>query len=69
MEHQLKHRVDFLLEEVRICLEQHEKELAVRKSRVLYLEAVMGEPEFEERTQWPSRLPALPVVAFLEESK
>ena len=60
MELQLKHRVEFLLEEERICLEQYEKELAVHKSRVLYLEAVMVEPDFVEFTQWHSRLPALP---------
>ena len=56
---QLKHRVELLLEEERICLEGHEKELAVRRSCVLYLEAVMAEPEFAERTQWRSKLPAL----------
>ena len=59
MELQLKHRVELLLEEERICLERHEKELAVHRSRVLYLETVMAEPEFVESTQWRSRLPAL----------
>ena len=60
MELQLKHQVELLLEEERVCLEGHEKELAVCRSRVLYLEAVMAEPEFAERTQWRSKLPALP---------
>ena len=60
MELQVKHRVELLLAEERICLEQHEKELAVRKSRVLYLESVSGDSEFAERTQWRSKLPPLP---------
>ena len=38
MELQLKHRVELLLSEERLCLERHKKELAVRKSWVLYLE-------------------------------
>ena len=49
-----------LLEEERICLERHEKELAIRRSQVLYHEAVVAEPEFVERTQWRSKQPALP---------
>ena len=59
-EFQLKHRVELLLAEERLCLEQHEKELAVWKSRVLYLESVMADSEFGERTQWQSKLPPLP---------
>ena len=35
-----------------------EKELAVRRSRILYLESVTAEPEFAERTQWWSKLPS-----------
>ena len=60
MELQLKHRVELLLAEERLCLEHHEKELAVPKSRVLYLESVTTEPEFAEGNQWRSRLPPLP---------
>ena len=60
MELQLKHRVELLLAEERPCLESHEKELAVRKSQVLYLESVTAEPKFAEHTQWRSRLPPLP---------
>ena len=60
MELQLKHRVELLLAEERICLERHEKELAVRKSRVLYLESVTADSEFAERIQWRSKLPSLP---------
>ena len=40
MELQLRHRVEFLLTEERLCLERHEQELAVRKSWVLYLESI-----------------------------
>ena len=54
MELQLKHRVELLLAEERLCLERHEKELAVRKYRVLYLESVTADSEFTERTQWRS---------------
>ena len=60
MELHLKHRVEFVLEEERICLEQHEKELAVRRSWVLNLESVTAEPEFTKHTQWGSKLPSLP---------
>ena len=60
MELQLKHRVELLLAGERLCLERHEKELAVRKSRVLYLESVTADLEFAERTQWRSKLPSLP---------
>ena len=60
MELQLKHRVKLLLEEERVCLEHHEKELAMRKSCILYLESVTTEPEFAECTQWRSKLPPLP---------
>ena len=60
MELQLKHRVELLLAEERLCLERHEKELAVRKSRVLYLESVTVDSEFAEHTQWRSKLPSLP---------
>ena len=56
MELQLKHRVELLLPEERLCLERHEKELAVCKSRVLYLESVTADSEFMERTQWCSKL-------------
>ena len=60
MELQLKHRVKLLLAEERLCLvERHKKELAVRKSRVLYLESVTAESEFAECTQWRSKLPPL----------
>ena len=55
MELQLKHRVELLLAE-----ERHKKELAVRRSRVLYLESVTADSEFAERTQWQSKLPLLP---------
>ena len=57
---QLKHRVEILLAEERLCLERHEQELAVRKSQVLYLESVTADSEFAERTQWRSKLPPLP---------
>ena len=60
MELQLKYWVEILLAEERLCLEQHEKELAVRKSRVLYLESVTVDSEFAEHTQWQSKLPPLP---------
>ena len=60
MELQLKHRVELLLAEERLCLERHQKELAMRKSWVLYLESVTADSEFTERTQWPSKLPSLP---------
>ena len=60
MELQLKHRVELLLAEERLCLERQLKELAVRKFRVLYLESVMADSEFAERTQWQSKLPSLP---------
>ena len=35
MELQLKHWVELLLEEERVCLERHEKELAIRRSWIL----------------------------------
>ena len=60
MELQLKHRVELLLEEERVCLKRHEKELAVRTSWILYLESVTTEPEFAEHTQWRSKQPHLP---------
>ena len=60
MELQLKHRVELLLAEERICLERHEQELAVRKARVLYLESVTADSEFKERTQWRNKMPSLP---------
>ena len=50
MELQLKHRVELLLAEERICLESHKQELAVRKARVLYLESVTADSEFKEQT-------------------
>ena len=55
MELQLKHRVELMLAEKRICLERHKQELAVRKARVMYLES-----EFQERTNWRVKLPSLP---------
>ena len=60
MELQLKHRIELMLAEERICLERHEQELAVRKAHVLYLESVTSESEFQERTQWRTKLPILP---------
>ena len=60
MELQLKHRVELLLAEERLCLERHQKALAVRKSRVLYLESVNADSEFTEQTQWRSKMPSLP---------
>ena len=69
MELQLKYRVELLLAEERLCLERHEKELAVRKSRVLYLESVTAESEFAERTQWRSKLPPLPKWPSRRKSK
>ena len=50
MELQLKHRVELLLAEERICLEINKQELAVRKACVLYLESVNADSEFQERT-------------------
>ena len=50
MELQLKHRVELLLAEERLCLERHEKEIAVRKSQVLYLQSVTADSEFAEGT-------------------
>ena len=49
-----------MLAEERICLERHKQELAVRKAHVLYLESVTSESEFQERTQWRTKLPLLP---------
>ena len=50
-----------MLAEERICLERQEQELAARKARVLYLEAVTSEEsEFQERTNWRAKLPSLP---------
>ena len=60
MEKQLNTRIEILLEEERSCLERVEKELAVRKSRVLYLESVIPDSEFTERTLWRDKLPPLP---------
>ena len=68
MELQLKHRVELLLAEERLCLERHEKKLAVRKSWVLYLESVTADSEFTERTQWRSKLPSLPKWPSLRKS-
>ena len=45
---QLKHRVELMLAEERTCLERHEQELAVCKARVMYLESVTTESEFQE---------------------
>ena len=45
MELQLKHRVELMLSEERICLERHEQEFAVRKAHVMYLESVSVESE------------------------
>ena len=61
MELQLKHMIELMLAEERICLERHEQELAVRRARVLYLESVTSEEaEFQERTEWRKKLPSLP---------
>ena len=60
MELQLKHRIELMLAEERVCLERHEQELVVRKARVLYLESVTSESGFQERTQWRQKLPSLP---------
>ena len=51
--------MELLLEEERVCLERHKKELAVRRSCILYLESVTAEPEFAEHTQWRSKLSPL----------
>ena len=61
MELQLKHRIELMLAEERICLERHEQELAVHQAHVLYLESVTSEEaEFQERTDWRKKLPSLP---------
>ena len=61
MELQLKHRIELMLAEERICLERHEQELAVRRARVHYLESLTSEEaEFQERTDWRQKLPSLP---------
>ena len=41
-------------------MEHVEKEVMVQRSRVLYLESVMEEPEFLEHMQWRDKLPSLP---------
>ena len=51
MELQLKHRLELLLSEERICLERHKQELAVHKACVLYLESGIADSEFKERAQ------------------
>ena len=56
----MKSRIDFFLEEEKACLECVEKEVLVQRSRVLFLESVMAEPEFVEDTQWRDKLPPLP---------
>ena len=48
------------MDEEHACLEQVEKEVSAKCSRVLYLESVIAEPEFVEHTQWCDRLPPLP---------
>ena len=55
----MKNRIDFLLKKEQACLEGVEKEVSVRRSRVLYLESVMVEPEFVEQMQWCDKLPPL----------
>ena len=60
MELQLKHRVEMMLAEERICLERHKQELAVCKILVMYLESVTVESEFQEPTNWRAKLPSLP---------
>ena len=61
MELQLKHRIELMLNEERICLERHDQELAVRRAHVLYLESVTSEEaEFQKRTHWREKLPSLP---------
>ena len=56
MEKQLNTRIEILLEEERSYLERVEKEVAVRKSRVLYL----ADSEFTEQTLWRDKLPPPP---------
>ena len=52
MELQLKNRIELMLAEERICLERHERELAVHRARVLYLLSVTSEEsEFQEQNQ------------------
>ena len=58
MELQLKHRVELMLAEERICLERYEQELAVCKAHVMYLESVSAESKFQERTNWRVKLPS-----------
>ena len=51
MELQLKHRIELMLTQERLCLERHEQELAIRQAHVLYLESVTSvEAEFQEQT-------------------
>ena len=61
MESQFRHRIEMMLAEERVCLERHKEELAVRQSRVLYLESITSEnAAFKERTEWQKKLPSLP---------
>ena len=50
-----------MLVEERVCLERHKEELAIRQTRVLYLESITSEDAvFQERTDWRKKLPSLP---------
>ena len=60
MEKQLNTRIEILLEEERSYLERVEKEVAVRKSRVLYL----ADSEFTEQTLWRDKLPPTPLPSW-----
>ena len=49
MELQLKHRIELMLNEERVCLERHEKKLTLQRAHVLYLESVtLEDAEFQE---------------------
>ena len=57
------------MDEELACLEQVEKEVSERCSRVLYSVSVISEPEFVERTQWCDRLPPLAAGHHAERDK
>ena len=59
-------RIEILLEEERSCLEWVEKEEAVWKSRVLYLESIMADSEFIEQTLWRDKLPHPSLAGLLK---
>ena len=62
MEKQLNTRIEILLEEERSYLERVEKEVAVRKSRVLYL----ADSDFTEQTLWRDKLPHPSLAGLLK---